>query len=47
MCGQEAELGVVDELEEILDLLLEAGLVLVLRRVWIGGLGAGVRVAEA
>jgi hypothetical protein len=47
MCGQEAELGVVDELDEILDLLLEADLVLVLRHVWVGGLGAGIRVAEA
>jgi hypothetical protein len=47
MCGQEAELGVVDELEEILDLLLEAGIVLVLRRVRVGVLRAGVCVAEA
>lgn len=47
MCGQQAKLGLVDKVEEILDLLLEGGLFKVLLCVWIGILGAGVGVAEA
>ena len=47
MCGQEAELGLVDEAEEVLNLLLQGRLLLVLLCVWVGILGAGVGVAES
>jgi hypothetical protein len=47
MCGQKAELCLVDERDEILDLLLEGGVILVLRDVWVGVLRARVCVTEA
>lgn len=47
VCGEQAELGLVNEGEEVLDLLLQGHLILVLRGVGIGGLGAGVGVTEA
>lgn len=46
MCGEQAELGLVDEGEEVLNLLLQRYLILVLLGVGIGVLGAGVGVAE-
>lgn len=46
VCGEEAELSLVDESEEIFDLLLQGDLILVLCCVGVGGLGAGVGVAE-
>lgn len=46
VCGEQAELGLVDEGEEVLNLLLQRSLVLVLCCVRVGSLGAGVRVAE-
>lgn len=46
VCCEQAELGFVDEGEEALDLLLQGGLILVLRRVGVGSLGAGVGVTE-
>lgn len=46
MCGEQAELGLVDEGEKVLDLLLQGDLILVLLGVGVGGLGAGVCVAE-
>ena len=47
LCGEQAELGLVNEGEEILDLLLQGDLFLVLRSVRVGSLRAGVGVAEA
>jgi hypothetical protein len=47
LCGQQAELGVVDERKEVLDLLLESHFLLVLRDIGIRRLGARVGVAEA
>lgn len=44
--GEQAELGLVNEGEKVLDLLLQRYLILVLCCVWVGGLGAGVGVAE-
>ena len=35
--GEEAELGLVDEVLEVLDLLFQGGLLLVVRSVWVGG----------
>ena len=46
VCGEQAELGLVNEGEEVLDLLLQGHLILVLRSVRVRGLGAGVGVAE-
>ena len=46
VCGEQAELGLVNEGEEVLDLLLQRHLLEVLLRVRVGGLGAGVCVAE-
>jgi len=47
VCGEEAELGLVDEGEKILNLLFQRGLLLVLLGVGVGILRAGVGVAEA
>jgi hypothetical protein len=47
LCSQEAELGLVDEAEQVFALLLESGILKVLLDVRVGILGAGVRVAEA
>lgn len=47
LCGQEAELGLVDEAEQILNLLLQRRLLEVLLSVGVGSLGAGIRIAEA
>ena len=44
--GQHAELALVDEALEVLDLLLEGGLLEVLCGVRVGGLVAGVGVGE-
>ena len=44
--GQQAELALVDEALEVLDLLLERGLLEVLCGVRVGGLAAGVCVGE-
>ena len=44
--GHHAELALVDKCREVIDLLLEAGLLLVLLLVGVGGLGAGVGVGE-
>lgn len=44
--GEQAELGLVDESEEVLDLLLQRNFILVLRSVGVSGLGAGIGVAE-
>ena len=46
VCGEQAELGLVDESEQVFDLLLQGDLVLVLCCVGVGGLGAGIGVAE-
>jgi len=47
VCGEQAELGLVNEGKKVLDLLLQGNLILVLRGVGVGSLGAGVGVAEA
>jgi hypothetical protein len=47
VCGEQAELGLVNEREEVLDLFLQGHLILVLRGVGVGSLGAGVGVAKA
>lgn len=44
--GEQAELGLVNEGKKVLNLLLQRDLILVLCCVWVGGLGAGVGVAE-
>lgn len=47
-CGHHAELARVDERNQVLDFLPERGIVVeVLRLVGVGGLRAGVGVAEA
>lgn len=46
VCSEQTELGLVNEGKEVLDLLLQGHLILVLRSVRVGGLGAGVGVAE-
>lgn len=46
VCCEQAELGLIDEGEKVFNLLLQGYLILVLRCVRVGGLGAGVGVAE-
>jgi hypothetical protein len=43
---QHAELALLDEANEVVDLLLERGLIEVLLRIRVGRLAASVRVAE-